>query len=192
MFFYPINSLRVSSRRVVAARQPHPSPDPGGHTRTRCIRRPRVQGPVVLFRSLCVQGLVIVGHVGAFHRAVLAQLDEGVRRGSKVAESKSTYPVPFQQRCRTLPIILSLPFRGTWVVTQGWNGKETHRDVWRHGRDFEVTDEKGKTCCNSCEQLTDYSCYNLPVLQDAPDNGRLLYEGDDLGCIMPGCGLCSR
>jgi urea transporter/murein DD-endopeptidase MepM/ murein hydrolase activator NlpD len=69
----------------------------------------------------------------------------------------------------TLPVRLSLPFRGAWTVTQGWNGKDTHVDAWRHGWDFEVADERGATCRSPGTQLTDYHCYKLPVL--APADG---------------------
>lgn len=78
----------------------------------------------------------------------------------------------------TLPVRLSLPFRGKWIVTQGWNGKETHRDAWRHGWDFEVADEEGKTCRNSGSQATDYLCYKLPVL--APADGVVVSVVDGL------------
>lgn len=67
----------------------------------------------------------------------------------------------------TLPVRLSLPFRGTWTVTQGWDGEETHQDQWRHGWDFEVTDEEGAVHRGDGTKLTDYLCYKLPVLSPA-------------------------
>ncbi len=63
----------------------------------------------------------------------------------------------------------SLPFWGEWTVTQGHDGIHTHKDHWKHAWDFEITDPKGNKHRNSGLQLSDYYCYNKPVL--APADG---------------------
>lgn len=62
-----------------------------------------------------------------------------------------------------------LPFWGEWTVTQAHNGDITHKDAWRHAWDFEISDEKNLTYRNAGNQVTDYYCYNKPVL--APADG---------------------
>lgn len=64
---------------------------------------------------------------------------------------------------------VALPFWGEWTVTQGHNGEITHKDNWRHAWDFEIIDEKEQNHRNSGMQLSDYYCYNKPVL--APADG---------------------
>jgi len=64
---------------------------------------------------------------------------------------------------------VALPFWGEWCVTQAHNGSITHKDNWRHAWDFEITDEKGKSYRNEGDRVSDYYCYNKPVL--APADG---------------------
>ncbi|WP_324675335.1 urea transporter [Hymenobacter sp. GOD-10R] len=64
---------------------------------------------------------------------------------------------------------LSLPFRGEWLVTQGYNSGLTHQGEWAHALDFMVADADGKTYHNTGVALTDYYCFNKPVL--APADG---------------------
>jgi urea transporter len=66
-------------------------------------------------------------------------------------------------------IPLSLPFMGTWKVTQGHDGTITHKGEWKHAWDFEIADENGKTFSGSGDQREDYYCYNKPVA--APADG---------------------
>ena len=35
---------------------------------------------------------------------------------------------------------VTLPFLGTWKVTQGHNGELTHQGGWKHALDFEIVD----------------------------------------------------
>jgi len=64
---------------------------------------------------------------------------------------------------------LRLPFLGEWSVTQGFNGYPTHKNIWKHGFDFEVLDKDGfpfrreKTGSSKLE-LTDYFCFDAPVV----------------------------
>jgi urea transporter/murein DD-endopeptidase MepM/ murein hydrolase activator NlpD len=64
---------------------------------------------------------------------------------------------------------LNLPFMGEWTVTQGHSGDYTHKDVWRHAWDFELTDDEGKSFSGQGTRLIDYYCFNKPVL--APADG---------------------
>jgi len=57
-----------------------------------------------------------------------------------------------------------LPFRGSWVVTQGHDGELTHQGPWRHGLDFEGVDADGKRYRGEGRELRDYHCYGLPVV----------------------------
>lgn len=61
----------------------------------------------------------------------------------------------------------SLPFFGAWNVNQGHDGRHTHRDDWKHAWDFAINDEKGLEYSGEGTQLSDYYCYNKPVLASA-------------------------
>lgn len=63
------------------------------------------------------------------------------------------------------PLLRSvLPFWGEWSVTQGHEGPHTHKDRWRHAWDFEIRDGEGKSYRNHGNEVSDYYCYNKPVL----------------------------
>jgi len=64
---------------------------------------------------------------------------------------------------------VALPFWGKWTITQAHNGDITHKDNWRHAWDFEIKDERGETYRNGGLQVSDYYCYDKPVL--APADG---------------------
>ncbi len=64
--------------------------------------------------------------------------------------------------------ILRLPFRGRWYVCQGNDGSHTHRDLWRHGFDFESRGPDGRAHERDGHELHDYYAYGLPVLSAAP------------------------
>jgi urea transporter/murein DD-endopeptidase MepM/ murein hydrolase activator NlpD len=61
-------------------------------------------------------------------------------------------------------IPISLPFWGQWKVTQGHNGKITHKGDWRHAWDFEIVDDSDKYFSGSGLTCADYYCYNKPVI----------------------------
>ena len=65
------------------------------------------------------------------------------------------------------PVAIRLPFRGTWVCTQGVDGDITHKGDWRHGFDFEVRDADGQLFRGEGGALDDYHCWRLPVLAAA-------------------------
>jgi len=63
------------------------------------------------------------------------------------------------------------PFFGEWNISQGFNGKFTHKEDWRYAWDFVVTDEMKHTFKLPGTEVTDFFCYNLPVL--APASGTI-------------------
>ncbi|PTQ98070.1 urea transporter [Mucilaginibacter yixingensis] len=70
-----------------------------------------------------------------------------------------------QARLQELQYIkLSLPFIGTWTVSQGYDGGITHKDDWGKALDFVVTDEDNQTFKNNGTRPEDFYCYNKPVL----------------------------
>lgn len=62
---------------------------------------------------------------------------------------------------------IQLPFYSEWFVSQGHGGKITHKDDWQYAWDFVVTDEEKHTFRFPGKQLSDFYCYNLPVLSPA-------------------------
>jgi len=63
---------------------------------------------------------------------------------------------------------IHFPFFGEWFVSQGHDGKQTHKAHWRYAWDYVVVDETQKTFRPPGENVTDFYCYNLPVLAPAP------------------------
>ena len=61
-----------------------------------------------------------------------------------------------------------LPFRGTWMVTQGHDGTHTHKGPWRYAFDFEGRGPDGTAFDHDGTELRQYRCYALPVLAAAP------------------------
>lgn len=83
-----------------------------------------------------------------------------------------------------VPVRLRLPFHGTWTCTQGNDGPHTHRELWRHGLDFEVLGEDGRAFTGAGAKLTDWRCYGLPVVAMAP--GTVVEVVDGLPDNPPG------
>lgn len=75
-------------------------------------------------------------------------------------------------------IQIALPFYGEWYVSQGNDGKITHRDDWKYALDFVVVDEMKKTFRLPGEKLSDFFCYNIPV--NAPAAGYVTHIIDDI------------
>ena len=59
------------------------------------------------------------------------------------------------------------PFFGEWLVSQGHNGGITHLGDWQYAWDFVIVDEDKKTYRGFGNELTDYYCYNVPILAPA-------------------------
>ncbi|WP_394834741.1 urea transporter [Pendulispora rubella] len=62
------------------------------------------------------------------------------------------------------PISFRLPYRGTWVCTQGVDGAFTHKGPWRHAFDFQVVDDEGRFHAGAGTAPEDFHCHRLPVL----------------------------
>ncbi len=73
---------------------------------------------------------------------------------------------------------IHLPFFGEWIVSQGHAGKHTHKGDWQYAWDFVVTDETKKTFRPPGENVTDFFCYNLPIL--APATGYVINIIDEV------------
>jgi len=64
---------------------------------------------------------------------------------------------------------LHLPFWGKWIVSQGHDGKYTHKGDWSNAYDFMLLDEEMKSYSSNGLLCENYHCYNKPVL--APADG---------------------
>jgi len=102
------------------------------------------------------------------------RFDEGLQEVSTQQNSPEknlysyiNYNHRFKETITKVPI--TLPFWGTWTVSQAHNGKETHKDEWKHAWDFIIRDDFGLQFKNTGKNLEDYLCYNKPVL--APASG---------------------
>ncbi|MBI3139039.1 MAG: urea transporter [Sphingobacteriales bacterium] len=62
---------------------------------------------------------------------------------------------------------LSLPFMGEWMVSQGYEGGLTHQGEWSRALDFVIADHENKTYRFPGTRLSDYYCYDKPVLSPA-------------------------
>lgn len=76
-------------------------------------------------------------------------------------------------------IHIHLPFYGEWFVSQGYEGNMTHKSDWRFALDFVVKDEKEKTYRFPGQYVTDFYCYNLPVIAPAAGYVTTLQDGID-------------
>jgi urea transporter len=82
------------------------------------------------------------------------------------------------ERFRYDIVPVSLPFYGTWVVAQGYEGSMTHKGPWRHALDFVIFNHEGKQYKDKGDLPEDYFCFNKPVL--APADGFIEYIADDI------------
>lgn len=69
-------------------------------------------------------------------------------------------------------IKFSLPFFGKWAISQGVDGEHTHKDAWRHAWDFVITDNNKNQYHSNGNILSDYYCYDKPIL--APADGTVV------------------
>ena len=64
---------------------------------------------------------------------------------------------------------LYMPFWGEWTVSQGHDGKHTHKGDWGKAFDFMLEDQDGKSYGSNGLLCEDFYCYNKPIL--APADG---------------------
>jgi len=74
---------------------------------------------------------------------------------------------------------LYLPFWGEWSVSQGHDGKLTHKGEWGKAFDFVLKDELSKTYKTNGLICEDYYCYNKPVLSPADGFVEEIIDGID-------------
>ncbi len=65
-----------------------------------------------------------------------------------------------------------LPFWGEWKVSQGYNGKYTHKDEWQHALDFVIPTEHGEDYEDTGNSVDDYNCFSTPVV--SPLDGKIV------------------
>ncbi|MGZ3755091.1 MAG: urea transporter [Mucilaginibacter sp.] len=58
----------------------------------------------------------------------------------------------------------NLPFMGTWFVSQGYDGKITHKAEWGKALDFVINDDDGRTYQYPGTLPEHFYCFNKPVL----------------------------
>ncbi|MDX2226563.1 MAG: urea transporter [Verrucomicrobiae bacterium] len=78
---------------------------------------------------------------------------------------------------------LFLPLEGESVITQGVDGKLTHRGAWNWALDFERFSQ-GRRYAGSGEKPTDYAVFDAPVL--APCRGTVVAVQDRIVDNLPG------
>lgn len=78
---------------------------------------------------------------------------------------------------------IRLPFFGEWFVSQGYEGKITHKEEWRHALDFVVVDETNHTFKLPGTQVENFYCNNLPVLAPADGYVAEIVDGIDDNAI---------
>ncbi|RZK62768.1 MAG: M23 family metallopeptidase, partial [Hymenobacter sp.] len=93
-----------------------------------------------------------------------------VQRYSPEANLYAHLALPESQLAAPGAVPLALPFLGAWRCTQGYFGPgPTHQGAWGQALDFAITDAEGRTYQGAGQALSDYYCYNKPVL--APADG---------------------
>lgn len=103
--------------------------------------------------------------------------------GSTPEENLKTFQEKLQLQKESAPSV-SLPIHGQWKVTQGINGRHTHKEDWRFAYDFQAVDCSGKIYKNGGTNLTDYYSYALPVI--APANGIVREVRNEIEDNQPG------
>jgi len=69
---------------------------------------------------------------------------------------------------KVFPIKMQLPILGKWFVSQGYDGKITHKNNYSKAIDFVITDDvDNKTYSGNGVNLEDYYCYGKPVFAAA-------------------------
>lgn len=64
---------------------------------------------------------------------------------------------------------IEAPFFGEWYISQGHDGKYTHKEEWKEAWDFVIVDSNETQFKNNGDYREDYYCYDKPVL--APADG---------------------
>ncbi len=74
----------------------------------------------------------------------------------------------FAERLKNIgKVHFRLPILGEWMVSQGYNGSFTHKGNWSSALDFIILDDEMKGFGGKGMRVTDFYCYNKPVLAPA-------------------------
>ena len=73
-------------------------------------------------------------------------------------------------------VSLSLPFYGSWKINQAFDDEYTHKGDWKYAWDFVISHE-GKEYQNNGTTLTDFFCYNKPILMPADGFVEIIIDG---------------
>lgn len=87
-------------------------------------------------------------------------------------ESNLNYFRTRQSRFGLSGFYIRLPFSGKWKISQGYDGKFTHKEQWRESLDFMAADDTGKVRKGAENSVKDFYTFGLPVL--APAAGRVI------------------
>ncbi|MEN9522037.1 MAG: hypothetical protein RL065_414 [Bacteroidota bacterium] len=74
-------------------------------------------------------------------------------------------------------LLINPPFYGEWYVSQGHNGTITHQDDYKFAWDFVITDDTRKTFKLPGKSLSDFYCYNVPVVAPAAGYVHQIIDG---------------
>jgi urea transporter len=125
---------------------------------------PGLSLPFCLTSLLCLYVLLLRERVGRW--LVLVP----VQRYSPEANLYAHLALPGGHLAPPAAVPMALPFLGTWRCTQGYFGPgPTHQGAWGQALDFAIADAEGCTYRGAGQALSDYYCYNKPVL--APADG---------------------
>jgi murein DD-endopeptidase MepM/ murein hydrolase activator NlpD/urea transporter len=103
----------------------------------------------------------------------------------RAPEANLAYARTFTKRLKLPgPPRFVLPVRGEWQVSQGVGGALTHRAPWEHALDFEIVDAEGFPFRGAGALLSDYYCFDQPVL--APGTGVVVAVHDGAPDNAPG------
>jgi murein DD-endopeptidase MepM/ murein hydrolase activator NlpD len=136
--------------------------------------------PVVTFMTVGMEELLSLFHLSVyalpFNVVVLLFLFSIRQRKSRVT---GLHPVAVQHNnpeknlyawsnyqnrlSRQTGFLFKLPIMGKWTVSQGHDGRYTHRADWRHAWDFVKTGPDGKTWQQDGLKLDDYYTWSKPV-----------------------------
>ncbi len=107
-----------------------------------------------------------------------------VRYGKSTPEETLDHALFSRHRYAETATVLMPPFAGRWTVWQGFDGRWTHRGVWRYAYDFVIHDADGRTHDGDGASAADYFAYRKPVL--SPLRGRVVRVVRDLPDNPPG------
>lgn len=140
------------------------------------LHLPVVVAPFLLATYLLLAGLAARPRIGSPYLLLEAPaLPERSLVAARLARARLGEP-------GSHPVLV--PFLGAWQVSQGIDGRHTHRGPWRDAFDFVVLDEKASSFREQGTRLADYYAFGAPVL--APVSGTVWKADDRMPDNRPG------